>query len=345
MSESRVERLKIVATSRKQDENPLCACASGEKESAEQDLGSALIDIRQKYSCRKPTQTFENWLQMKRNQEKNRPCTAPAQKSRMGKSIDPESFKKWLNSKRHHRRHSNSESSASVKKNFISSGGLTFDRWLETKLTNRPLSAMNYVTESRDTTSGVSKVRKPVISGKPFELWLAEKKAVEPSIHTGENDEQAKNNSRSGKTFEVWLQEKHRQKQIELVQKITTEKEQKRLTELDKLQKWLNPRYKTFEDWLAIKNQEVMLERMRAQNEPHKQQEDIPPEEKQKDAKVVYDIWQTMKALQELNDEERKYEETKAKWAAKEREKGQLRRLNIINRAKKYNLKSISGQS
>ena len=71
----------------------------------------------------------------------------------------------------------------------------------------------------------------------------------------------------------------------------------------------------------------------------------IPSEEKDKDAKVVYDIWQTMKALQELNDEERKYKETKAKWAAKEREKGQLRRLNIINRAKKYNLKSISGQS
>ena len=345
MSESRVDRLKIVSSSREQDENSQSTCASSEKESAKQDLGSSLIDIRQEYACKKPTQTFENWLQMKRNQEKNRPRTAPAQKSRMGKSIDPESFKKWLNSKRHQRTHSNSESSASVKKNFISSGGLTFDRWLETKLTNRPLSAMNYVTESRDTTSGVSKVRKPVICGKPFELWLAEKKAMEQSIQNGENDEQTKNNSRSGKTFAVWLQEKHRQKQIELVQKITTEKEQKRLAELDKLQKWLNPRYKTYEDWLAIKNQEVMLGRMRAQNEPHKQQEDIPAEEKQKDAKLVYDIWQTMKALQDLKDEERKYQEMKAKWAAKEKGKGQFRGLNFLNRAKKYNLKSITGQN
>lgn len=308
---------------------------TGENKPQEEET-SVLIDIRQEFSCKKPAPTFETWLQMKQNQEKNRPCTAPAQKSRLGKSMDPESFKKWINSKRHHRTHSNSESVPSNKKTFISSGGLTFDRWLEIKLTKRPLSAMNYVTESRDTFSGISKVRKPAISGKPFQLWLAEKKAVEQSINNGDyNNEQSKNCSKSGKTFEVWLQEKHKQKQIELVQKITTENEQQRLADLDQLQKWLNPRYKTYEDWLAIKNQEAMLERVRVQNEPHKQQDDISAEEKQKDAKVVYDIWQTMKALQDLSNEEKKYNEMRAKWEAKKREKGQLRRLNTVDRAKK----------
>ena len=205
---------------------------------------------------------------------------------------------------------------------------------------------MVYVTESRDTFSGISKVRKPAISGKPFQLWLAEKKAMEQSIYNGDNNsEQSKNCSRSGKTFEVWLQEKHKQKQIELVQKITTEKEQQRLAKLDQLQKWLNPRYKTYEDWLAIKNQEAMLERVRVQNEPHKQQDDIPAQEKQKDAKVVYDIWQTMKALNDLSDEEKKYHEMRAKWEAKKREKEQLRRLKIINRARKLNFMSTSAKS
>lgn len=346
MCESRVERLKTVFSSREQDKLYADRSESDEKE-LEQEQGSALIDLRQEYCCRKPAQTFETWLQMKRSQEKTRPRTAPVQKSRLGKSIDPESFKKWLNSKRHQRTHSNSESASSNRKTFISSGGLTFDRWLETKLTNRPFSAVTNVTETRDTASVPgNKIRKQVISGKPFELWLAEKKMMEQSIHDGvENSEQNNNISRSGKTFQVWLQEKNKQKQIELVQKITTEKEQQRLAELDQLQKWLNPHYKTYEDWLAIKNQEAMLERVRTQNEPEKQGEDIPAEEKQKDAKVVYNIWQTMKALQELSDEERKYKEMKAKWAAKEKEKEQLRGLNIINKAKKYHLKSTSAKS
>lgn len=342
MSESRVERLKILSSSREQDKFQTERSAS-EKEPEELEHERTLINLRQEYSCRKPAQTFENWLQMKRSQEKNRPCTAPAQKSRLGKSIDPESFKKWLSTKRHQRTQSNSESSSSNRKTFISSGGLTFDRWLETKLTNRPMSAMSYVTNSRDTASGVvNKARKPVVSGKPFELWLAEKTSMEQSCQNGENNKQDKNNSRSGKTFEEWLQEKHKQKQIELVQKMTTAKEQQRLAELDQLQKWLNPHYKTYEDWLAIKNQEAILKRVRAQNEQPKQEEDIPAEEKQKDAKVVYDIWHTMKALQELSDEERKYKEMKAKWAAKEREKEQLRRLNIINKAKKYRSRSAN---
>ena len=343
MTESRVEKMKTVSSLYEQDK--LHAWDKNESESdLEPQQESALINLRKEYSCKKPSQSYEDWLQMKRSQEKNRPSTAPTQKSRLGKSIDPESFKKWLNSKRHQRTHSNSESSYSNKKTFISSGGLTFERWLETKLSNRPFSAVNYVTESRDSTSGVTnKVRKQNVSGKPFEVWLAEKKTLEQSIHGGENyNEQDKNASRSGKSFEVWLKEKHSQKQIELVQKITTEKEEQRLAEIDRLQKWLNPRYKTYEDWLTLKNHQARFERLRTQSEPQKQQEDISEEEKQKDAKVVYDIWQTMKALQELSDEDRKYKEMKAKWAAKQRAKEQLRRLNVINKAKQFHLRSTS---
>lgn len=207
------------------------------------------------------------------------------------------------------------------------------------------MSAMSYVTESRDknASGAVNKVRKQITSGKPFQLWLAEKKA---SANVNHDEEDDKNTPKgSGKSFEEWLQDKLKQKQIELVEKVTTEKEQQRLAEIDQLQKWLNPHYKTYEDWLAIKNQQANLERLRAQHEPQKQHEDIPLEEKQKDAKVVYNIWQTMKALQELNEEERKYGEMKAKWAAKEREKEQLKRLNIFSKAKKYNLKPASAKS
>lgn len=343
MTESRVEKMKTISSLYEQDK--LHAWDKTESESElEPQQESTLINLRKEYSCKKPSQSFEDWLQMKRSQEKNRPSTAPTQKSRLGKSIDPESFKKWLNSKRHQRTQSNSESCYSNKKTFISCGGLTFERWLETKLSNRPFSAVNHVTESPDSTSGVTnKVRKQNVSGKPFGVWLAEKKTLEQSVHGGENyNEQDKNTSRSGKTFEVWLKEKHSQKQIELVQKITTEKEEQRLAEIDRLQKWLNPRYKTYEDWLALKNHQARFERLRTQSEPQKQQEDISEEEKQKDAKVVYDIWQTMKALQELSDEDRKYKEMKAKWAAKQRTKEQLRRLNVINKAKQFHLRSTS---
>ena len=340
MSETR-EKCKIEPTPQERD-------SGGYEKEHEKDY-STLLDIRQEYSRRKPAQTFEDWLHLKQSQQKNRPCTAPAQKSRLGKSIDPESFKKWLNSKRHQRVHTYSESSTSSKKTFISSGGMTFDRWLETKITKRPMSAMCYVTDLRnDNASGSgSKVQKPIISGKPFEVWLAEKKAVGHASHEDENNnEQDRNGQRlSGKSFEEWLQDKTKQKQIELVQKMTTEKEQQRLAEIDQLAKWLNPHYKTYEDWLAIKNHQASLERTRVQNEPQQPQEVIPFEEKQKDAKVVYNIWQTMKALQELSDEERKYNEMKAKWAAKEREKEQLRRLNIANKAKKVNFKLAPAKS
>ena len=328
MGESR-EKCRIESTLRERE-------VSGfEEENARED-DNTLLNLRQEYSRKKPAQTFETWLQMKRSQEKTRPCTAPTQKSRLGKSIDPESFKKWLNSKRHQRTHINTESSASFnKKAFISSGGMTFDRWLETKSTQRPMSAMSYV--DNDNASGASnKVRKQITSGKPFEKWLAEKKTIAQATHDGENsDNEDKNAPKlSGKSFDEWLQGKTKQKQIELVQKITTEQEQQRLAEIDQLSKWLNPHYKTYEDWLALKNYQANLQRERTKNEP--QQEDIPFEEKQKDAKVVYNIWHTMKALQELSDEERKYDEMKAKWAAKEREIEQLRRLNIANKAKKH---------
>ena len=127
-----------------------------------------------------------------------------------------------------------------------------------------------------------------------------------------------------------------------MVQKITTSKEQKRLAKLDQLRKWLNPRYKTFDDWLAIKNHQALLERNRtlAQNESIKQQiADVPADEKHKDAKIVYNIWQTMKALKELSDEEMKYKEMKTLWAAKEKEKKQSRTFNAV-RARRFNLKS-----
>lgn len=343
MAESRVESERLNVASSPQEQKGKTFDRSTSENAPEQEREISLVDTGQEYCCRKPAQTFENWLKMKRDQEKNRPSTAPAQKSKFGKSIDPESFKKWLTSKRHQRAHLNAESSSTTKKTFITAGGMTFDRWLESKLVNRPSSALNNATPpSRETSPGVNKVRKPVISGKPFELWLAEKREMEQSAHTEKDEEKGKSYSRSGKTFKVWLQDKTKQKQIELVQKITTLKEQQRLAELDQLQRWLNPRYKTFEDWVALKNHQAMLERVRenAQNDSKRQQINFPADEKQKDSKVVYDIWQTMKALQELSDEETKYNEMKAIWAAKEKEKAQLRRLNIIDKTRRFNVKS-----
>ncbi|PFX21993.1 Protein HOS4 [Stylophora pistillata] len=303
-------------------------------------------NILREYSIRKSARTFDDWLQMKRSQEKKRPDTAPAQKSRLGKSIDPESFKRWLNGKRSQRFHTNSESSTSNKKTFISSSGLTFDRWLETKLEKRPMSAMTYGTESRDqSASGEgNKVRKQITSGKSYEIWLAEKKASANITKDSENNcERDKNTSKgSGKSFEVWLQDKQKQKQIELVQRVTTEKERKRLEEIDQLAKWLNPHYKTYEDWLAIKNHQAVLERQRAQQEPQREHGDVSSEEKQKDAKIVFNIWQTMKALKELDEEERKYSEMKAKWATKKKDEAPLRRLNIFSKGTRCKLKSTS---
>ena len=50
---------------------------------------------------------------------------------------------------------------------------------------------MGYVTESRDdNASGESnKVRKQVTSGKPFGIWLTEKKTIAQATHDGENND------------------------------------------------------------------------------------------------------------------------------------------------------------
>lgn len=338
MNESR-EKMKSESTTRGQD-----VSSSAEYQETEHENS-----ILQEYSIRKSARTFDDWLQMKRSQEKKRPGTAPAQKSRLGKSIDPESFKRWLNSKRSQRYHTNSESSASNKKTFISSSGLTFDRWLETKLGRRPMSAITCETDSRDKNApgAGNKVRKQITSGKSYELWLAEKKATTSNSKDAENNSDGIKNTPkgSGKSFEVWLQDKQKQKQIELVQKVTTEKEQKRLEEIDQLAKWLNPHYKTYEDWLAIKNHQAVLERQRAQHEPQREHKDVSSEEKQKDAKIVYNIWQTMKALKELNEEERKYSEMKAKWAAKEKEKKHLSRAQYLKQGNKMQLETGLGKN
>ena len=306
-------------------------------EESEKKEGEMHIDF-QDYSRKKPAQTFERWLVMKKAQERNRPCTAPAPNSKLGKSIDPESFKKWLNSKRLHRPNTSSESSAAPKKTFISSGGLTYEHWLKTKTSKRPRSAANQMRKSGDNFTGTKdKMRREILTGKSFELWLEEKKETVQTLREGEyNEDKYRNIPKRGKSFEVWLQDKRNQQQIDLIQKMTAEKEEQKRKELEQFQKWLNPHYKTYDDWLAIKNQEVILDRAKAQNEPAKQQ-DIPAEEKEKDVKVVFDIWQTMKALKELSDEEKKYDEMKTKWASKERERKQLQRLNTISKLKKNN--------
>ena len=52
---------------------------------------------------------------------------------------------------------------------------------------------MGYVTEScADNASGSigesNKIRKQTTSGKPFELWLPEKKTISLATHDGENN-------------------------------------------------------------------------------------------------------------------------------------------------------------
>jgi len=129
----------------------------------------------------------------------------------------------------------------------------------------------------------------------------------------------------------MWLLEKQNQKHIDMIHKATEEKEKQRQLELEQYEKYLNPNCRTFEEWLAIKKQEHLLERERlAKNES----KEIEPssEEKQKDADLIFNLWLTMKFEEEMKHENVKYNEMKEKWERKEKQRAALRRMMHINR-------------
>lgn len=276
------------------------------------------------YKPQKPAQSFDSWLEKKRAQGQLRPLTAHApEKSRLGKCIDPDVFKNWLNKKRRSHSRSMSESSSiSTRKTYITSG-MTFERWLEEK---KKLESKENVL-SEETPPEVGRRARTLMAGKTYEEWLSEKMR-QVQANNKEEEEDKKNGCKSGKTYEMWLLEKRNQKQIEIIHKATEEKEKQRQLEIEQYQKFLNPNYKTFEEWLAIKNQEHLLERERLKS----QQNEPSNEEKKKDANLVFGIWLTMKFVKEMKDEELKYEEMKEKWERKEKQRAAIRRAININR-------------
>lgn len=289
------------------------------------------------YKPRKPAPTFGSWLEKKRNQGQLRPTTAHApEKSKMGKSIDPEVFKDWLNKKRRHYRSNSESSSTSTKRTYISSG-MTFEKWLEEKKKLASKESENHVTELNDT----GRRARVVLAGKTYEDWLNEKmKQVQA---TGKDDEEnKKDGTKSGKTYQMWLLEKQNQKHIELIHKATEEKEKQRQLELEQYQKYLNPNCRTFEEWLAIKKQEHLMEReFLAENDSKQNQ--LSSEEKKKDADLIFKIWLTMKFEEEMNGEKVKYSEMKEKWERKEKQRAALRRMMHINRLMKRHDNSGNG--
>ncbi|XP_032227741.1 ankyrin repeat domain-containing protein 50 [Nematostella vectensis] len=304
-------------------------------ESQESANSEIFIDVsEQAYRRKKTAQTFEHWLEMKRNQNKLRPSTAtsPPSKSKLGKSIDPEAFREWLSNKKQ-RDHSRSfsDSSSSPRKGFISSG-LTFEEWLRNKAKAAKENHVNDTDENGGNTQKRARVAN--LAGKTYDEWLNEKIKQAQATRDVGNNQGEKNVSKSGKSFEVWLLEKRNQKQIEAIHKATTEKlEQKRL-EFEQYQKYMSPHYKTFDEWLAIKKQENLIERFRAENQP-KKYEEIPIEEREKDSSLVYSIWLTSKYVQEMQEEEKKYQEMVEKWKRKEQQRAQMKRIVLANRAKK----------
>ncbi|KAK3716109.1 hypothetical protein QZH41_019641, partial [Actinostola sp. cb2023] len=279
---------------------------------------------------RKPTQTYDAWLEKKRNQGYLRPVTAPApERSKLGKSIDPEVFKSWLDRKRrssHYR--SNSESSSNGPKKTYISSGLTFEKWLEEKRKSANKESDDQLTESHDS----GRRTRVIVAGKSYQDWLNEKLKQVQSDGKSE-EENKKDGPKSGKTFEMWLWEKQNQKHIELIHKATEEKEKQRQIELEQYEKYLNLNHRTFDEWLAIKKQEHLMERVRAENEP--KHTELSSEEKKKDANLVFDIWLTMKFVEEMKEEETKYSEMKEKWERKEKQRAVLRRAIHINRLMK----------
>ena len=196
---------------------------------------------------------------------------------------------------------------------------MTFERWLELKKVKKPEQVLG---ASRDDSAGKSmRMRVPTV-GKSFEDWLQEKNQEMASSREGNQGEKqmGQNGNRTGKPFHVWLQEKGRAKKIELIHKATLENEEERQRELEQFKRWINPHYRTFDEWLQLKNEESVLERIHSARAEPKERE-ISVREKQEDARVVFDIWLTMKALQEFKEEEKKHEEMKVKWEAEDRER------------------------
>lgn len=284
------------------------------------------------YQSRKPAQTFDSWLEKKRNKGQLRPVTAHApEKSKLGKAIDPDVFKNWLNGKKrvnHYR--SNSESSSSNTKRTYISSGLTFERWLEEKKKQTNKESENHVTEAIDS----GRCARAVLAGKTYEDWLNEKMKQVQATNKNDEEEGKKDGIKSGKTFQMWLLEKQNQKHIDMIHKATEEKEKQRQLELEQYQKYLNPNCRTFEEWLAIKKQEHLLEKERsAKNEP--KESDVSSEEKKKDADLIFKLWLTMKFEEEMQVENVKYNEMKEKWERREKQRAALRRMMHINRLMK----------
>ena len=277
-----------------------------------------------KYIRRRPPETYKSWRERKRAQAKSTTMFSPPAKSNVGKHLDAETFKKWVASKRHVKlRESLEPAEMSSKKAFIKTG-LTFEQWRESKKGVKSRSVHEMIGESNEVQRHVP------TSGKGFDEWLEEKRRLH-SARTSENNEASKPIlGRFGKCFEEWLNDKLKQKQIEEIHKLTTKKQEDKKREKEQLKKYLNPHCMTFEEWIVVKRQGKLFERLRAQSD--QKDEHFTPEKRQEDANLVFNVWMTMKQAQELQDEEHKYYEMKAKWAAKEKEK--FKRLKIINKLK-----------
>lgn len=291
-----------------------------------------------KHNHRRPPESYESWLERKRAQVKANSSSVPTTpaRSHLGKSLDTETFKKWVAGKKHIKLRESSEPEEATSKKSSLKAGLTFERWLESKKGEKPRTGYEMIAESFYASNSDASKRQIPTSGKRFDEWLEEKRRLQNGIKkTGSEgcdcaEETKANLNRHGKRFEEWLKDKLKQKQIEEIHRLTTQKEEDKRREMEQYRKYLDPHCLTFEEWLEVKRQDKLLEQIRIQNNQKENQ--FTPEERQEDAKLVFNVWMTMKQAQELQDEEHKYCKMKAKWEEKKKE--QFKRLKIIKKLK-----------
>ena len=176
--------------------------------------------------------------------------------------------------------------------------------------------------------------KKTNLGGKTFSEWLAEK-----NNQTGDQVkmDSKPNRCRSGKTFQEWLRDKNKDKKNEAILK-----ENLAIFELEKKavleeQRKLNPRVKTFEQWFEEKHAQSIIEFIQSKNAPSQTGVLSSDTKYPEDASLVFDMWLTTKNMEDLEREERLYEEMVEKWRKKEQERLLIRRsiLGKLSQARK----------
>lgn len=273
--------------------------------------------------------SYSEWLEKKRESEKHtvneRPKSATTTRTKVGREMSDEAFQKWLKDKKKFRRRRQSDSSSALERSK-SSSGVSFEMWLSQKRQrgesiSGSSGLQEITTEKRDPRPKVTN-----FGGKTFTEWLSEKRKVLQSGNSLVNFNNRKTGSRSGKSFREWLKDKRKQKQKDLALRETLETEKLQKEASLEEQRRLNPRVKTFDEWLEEKRVQNLIHLVQSRNTPDQPTLLNSKTKFPEDAKLVFDMWLTSKHMEELSKEEQLYEEMKEKWRKKEQERLQVRK-------------------